>query len=74
VTGQFLVDDPAAPSWFLGSIHFPGRCSYSANGTSQIAGTIRCGSLLLDSSGGNTIAVGGDAGINTALAEAILVE
>jgi len=74
VTGQFLLDDPAGPSWLLGSIHFPGRCAYSANATSQIAGALRCGSLLLDASGGNTIAVGSDAGISTALVEAVLVE
>jgi hypothetical protein len=74
VTGRFLLDDPAAPSWLLGSIYFPGSCLYSANATSQIAGAISCGSLLLDASGGNTSAVGSDAGINTALVEAVLVE
>jgi hypothetical protein len=72
VTGQFSLDDPAGPSWLLGSIHFPGRCAYSASLTSQIAGAIRCGSLLLD--GGISIAIGGDAGISTALVEAVLVE
>ncbi|MHB8611099.1 MAG: hypothetical protein ACYDAL_01560 [Candidatus Dormibacteraceae bacterium] len=74
VTGRFLLDDPASPSWLLGSIYFSGSCSYSANATSQIAGTLSCASLSLDASGGNTSAVGGEAGINTALAEAILVE
>ena len=74
VAGRFLLDDPASPSWLLGSIYFPGSCSYSANATSQIAGTINCASLTLDASGGNTSAVGGGAGISTALVEAILVE
>jgi hypothetical protein len=40
----------------------------------MIAGTIACGSLSLSAAGGAGLAVGGDAGISTALVEAVLVE
>jgi len=43
------------------------------NGTSTIAGTLTCGSLTISASG-NTTAVGGSYGINTALVEVVLVE
>jgi hypothetical protein len=74
VTGQFLDDDANSPSWLLGTISFPGSCSFYAVLTSQIAGAIRCGSLTIEAGPGNTVAVGSDAGINTAVVEAILVE
>jgi hypothetical protein len=73
-TGQIAIKGPAADAWLLGSIYWPGTCAYTDNGTSMIAGTISCGSLSLSAAGGAGTAVGGDAGISTALFEAVLVE
>jgi hypothetical protein len=74
VSGQFLLDDQNAPSWLLGTVSFPGACSYFATGSSSIAGAISCRSLTIEATAGNAGAVGGDAGINTAVPEALLVE
>lgn len=73
-TGQLVVKGSSARSWLLGSIDWPGTCSYQDNGTSMIAGTIACGTLSISAAAGAGTAVGGDAGINTAPAEATLVE
>jgi hypothetical protein len=73
-TGQIAIKGAAADAWLLGSIYWPGTCSYTDNGTSMIAGTISCGSLSLSAASGAGLTVGGDAGINTALVEAVLVE
>ncbi len=73
-TGQIAIKGAAADAWLLGSIYWPGTCSYTDNGTSMIAGTISCGSLSLSAASGAGLTVGGDAGISTALVEAVLVE
>ena len=73
-TGEMVVKGAAADAWLLGSIYWPGMCSFADNGTSMIAGTISCGSLSLSAAGGAGIAVGGEVGISTALVEAVLVE
>jgi hypothetical protein len=44
------------------------------NGNSTIAGTLFCGNLTISAGAGAGIAVGGDYGIATSLAEAVLVE
>jgi hypothetical protein len=73
-TGQIAIKGPAADAWLLGSIYWPGTCTYTDNGTSMIAGTISCGSLSLSAAGGAGTTVGGDYGISTALVEAVLIE
>ena len=72
--GQIAVKGAAADAWLLGSIYWPGACSFVDNGTSMIAGTISCGSLSLSAAAGGGITVGSDVGINAALVEAALVE
>lgn len=74
-TGQIAVKGPIANAWLLGSIYWPstGTCSYTANGTSMIAGSFSCGILSISAAGVGTD-VGGDYGVSTALVEAVLVE
>jgi hypothetical protein len=73
-TGQFSIKGASADAWLLGSTYWPGTCSFVDNGTSMLAGTISCGTLSISAAVGAGISVGGDAGINTALVEAVLVE
>jgi hypothetical protein len=73
-TGQIAVKGPAADSWLLGSLFWPGTCAYTDNGTSMIAGSLSCGNLSLSAAAGSGIAVGSDAGVSTATVEAILLE
>ena len=73
-TGQIAITGAAASAWLLGSINWPGTCTDHVNGTSTIAGTASCGTLSISAAAGAGTAVGGDAGINTALVEARLVE
>ena len=73
-TGQIAIKGTFANAWLLGSIYWPGTCTDAVNGTSSIAGTISCGTLAMSAAAGAGTAVGSDYGINTALAEAILVE
>jgi hypothetical protein len=73
-TGQIAITGAAADAWLLGSISWPGTCTIVDNGTSMLAGAISCGSLSLSAVAGAGIFVGSDAGINTALVEAVLVE
>ena len=73
-TGQIAIKGAAADAWLLGSVYWPGACTLVDNGSSMIAGTISCGSLSLSAAAGGGITVGSDAGINTALVEAVLVE
>jgi hypothetical protein len=73
-TGQIAIKGSAADSWLLGSIYWPGICTIDDNGTSMIAGTISCGTLTMSAAAGAGISVGSDAGVGTALVEAILVE
>jgi len=73
-TGQISITGAVSKSWLLGSIYWPGTCTYQSNGTSSIAGSLTCGSLTISAGAGAGTAVGGDDGINTALVEAVLVE
>lgn len=73
-TGQIAIKGTVASAWLLGTLDWPGACTYQVNGSSTIAGTISCGTLTISAAAGATIAVGGDAGINTAQVEARLVE
>ncbi|HKW73633.1 MAG TPA: hypothetical protein VJQ08_12525, partial [Candidatus Dormibacteraeota bacterium] len=73
-TGQIAIKGTAARAWLLGSIFWPGACSYAVNGTSTIDGTIYCGTLTVSAAVGAGTAVGSDYGISTALVEAVLVE
>ena len=74
ITGQVVIGGVAAQAWLLGSIFWPGTCSYQSNGTSTIAGSVACASLSIQAGAGAGIAVGSDAGISTALPEAVLIE
>ena len=74
IGGQFGVRGPAARAWLLGTIYWPGTCTDVVNGTSRIAGAISCGTLSIQAAAGAGNAVGGDFGINTAQAEAVLIE
>jgi hypothetical protein len=73
-TGQIAITGPAADAWLLGSVYWPGTCSYTVNGTSTIAGALNCGTLSISAAAGAATAVGGSYGISTALVEALLVE
>lgn len=73
-TGQIAIVGAAAKHWLLGSVYWPGTCTDTVNGTSTIAGTLFCGNLTISAGAGAAIAVGGDYGIATAMAEAVLVE
>jgi hypothetical protein len=73
-TGQFAIKGAAAHAWLLGSTYWPGICTDAVNGVSSIAGTIACGPLSISAGAGAGTAVGGDAGLNTAIVEAVLVE
>lgn len=73
-TGQFAVKGTVAATWLLGSVYWPGTCTYTDNGLSQVAGTISCGTLSLSAAAGSGTAIGSDYGINTAVVEAVLVE
>jgi hypothetical protein len=73
-TGQITIKGPMATAWLLGTLDWPGACTYQVNGSSTIAGTMSCGTLTISAADGAATAVGGDAGINTAQVEARLVE
>jgi hypothetical protein len=73
-TGQVSIAGTSAKAWLLGSAYWPGTCAYTVNGTSSIAGALSCGSLSISAGVGAGTAVGGDYGISTALAEAVLIE
>ncbi len=71
---QISLKGPAVRAWLLGTIYWPGTCTDVVNGTSRIAGAISCGTLSIQAAAGAGNAVGGDYGINTAVAEAVLIE
>ncbi len=73
-TGQIAIKGPSVTHWLLGSIHWPGTCTDTVNGTSTLDGTISCGTLLVSAAAGAGTAVGSNYGISTALVEAVLVE
>jgi hypothetical protein len=73
-TGQVAIKGSTAEHWLLGSVFWPGTCTDTVNGSSTIDGTLACGTLTVSAAGGAGIAVGSDYGINTATAEAVLVE
>jgi len=72
--GQIGLRGAAVKSWLLGSIDWPGTCTYQANATASIAGSVACSSLTISAGVGAGIAVGSDAGISTATVEAVLIE
>ena len=74
VTGQITITGAVANAWLLGSISWPGTCTDMVNGTSTIAGAVSCATLSISGAAGSATAIGGDYGINTALAEATLIE
>ena len=74
VTGQIAIKGTVAKAWLLGSISWPGTCTYAANGGSLIAGTVSCGTLSISAAAGAGTAIGSDYGVSTALVEAVLVE
>jgi len=73
-TGQIAIVGAGASSWLLGSVFWPGTCTYAVNWTSTISGALSCGTLSVSAAAGAGIAVGSDYGISTALVEAVLVE
>jgi hypothetical protein len=73
-TGQINLTGAVNKAWLLGSISWPGSCSIQVNGTATVAGSVACGTLSLTAAAGAGTAVGSDAGINTALVEAVLIE
>jgi hypothetical protein len=73
-TGQINLRGAVTRAWLLGTISWPGTCSIQVNGTGTIAGDLACGTLSLTAGAGAGIAVGSNAGINTALFEAVLIE
>jgi hypothetical protein len=73
-TGQFAIKGAAPHAWLLGSIYWPGTCTFAANGTSMVAGSISCGNLTLSAAAGAGTSIGSDYGIGISLVEAILVE
>jgi hypothetical protein len=73
-SGQYSIKGAVARTWLLGSTYWPGTCTHTANGSSTIAGTISCGTLSMSAAVGAGTAVGGDAGVGTALVEAVLIE
>ena len=44
-TGQIAVRGTVAQAWLLGSVYWPGTCTYTDNGLSVLAGTILFGWL-----------------------------
>ncbi|TMF69203.1 MAG: hypothetical protein E6I13_08935 [Chloroflexi bacterium] len=73
-TGQIAIIGTSAKAWLLGSVYWPGTCTYTVNGSSAIDGTVFCGTFSVSAAAGAGLAVGSDYGINTALVEAVLVE
>jgi hypothetical protein len=73
-TGTIAITGSAARAWLLGSIYWPGACTDAVNSTSTIAGSVSCGTLAMSAGAGAATAVGSDAGISTALVEAVLIE
>ncbi|HEX9099618.1 MAG TPA: hypothetical protein VF956_09060 [Candidatus Dormibacteraeota bacterium] len=73
-TGQISITGPSVRAWLLGSIDWPGACTYAINGTSVIDGSLACGALTISAGAGAGIGVGSDYGISTATVEAILIE
>jgi hypothetical protein len=74
VSGRFQVGSTGARAWLLGSISWPGNCFWGPNGASAIAGSVSCVLFRFVNGTSNLATIGGDAGINTALAEALLIE
>ena len=75
-TGQISLTGANNKAWLLGTINWPATatCTIQTNGTGTIAGALTCGSLTMTAVVGAATAIGSDAGINTAVVEAVLVE
>ena len=74
IAGSFQVDSRGATAWLLGTISWPGACFWGPNASSAIAGAVSCGTFQFANGTSLLATIGGDAGVNTALAEALLVE
>ncbi len=73
-TGQIAMTGAAVRDWLLGSISWPGTCTYAINGRSSIFGSVACGTLSISAAVGAGIGLGSDYGVNTATVEAVLIE
>ncbi|HKW59814.1 MAG TPA: pilus assembly protein TadG-related protein [Candidatus Dormibacteraeota bacterium] len=73
-TGQIAVRGTVAMNWLLGSVFWPGTCTYTDNGTSMLAGTLSCGTLTVSASAASGTGIGSDYGVSTAVVEAVLIE
>jgi hypothetical protein len=75
-TGQISLIGNNNNAWLRGTVNWStaATCTIQTNGTSTIAGALACGSLTISAGVGAATSVGGDAGINTALVEAVLIE
>lgn len=74
IAGRFQVDSTGARAWLLGSVSWPGACFWGPNAASAIDGAVSCGTFRFANGTSNLATIGSDAGVNTALSEALLVE
>ncbi len=74
ITGRFQVDSTGATAWLLGTISWPGPCFWGPNAASAIAGAVSCGAFRFVNGTSTLATIGGNAGVNTALAEALIIE
>jgi hypothetical protein len=72
--GTFQITSTGARAWLLGSISWPGNCLWGPNGASAITGAVSCNLLRFTNGTSNLATIGGDAGVSTALTEALLIE
>jgi hypothetical protein len=74
ITGRFQVNSTGGLAWLLGSVSWPGACFWGPNAASAIDGAVSCGTFRFNAGTSNLATIGNNAGINTALSEALLVE
>jgi hypothetical protein len=72
--GQFYLSGSSVLDWMLGTIVWPGTCTYASNGNSTFAGRIACNTVTLVGGAANVSLIGNDAGINLAGAQPELIE
>jgi hypothetical protein len=75
-TGQISLTGNNNHAWLRGTVSWnsTATCTIQTNSTSTIAGALACGSLTMSAGAGAPTSVGGDAGINSAVVEAVLIE
>ncbi len=73
IAGTFQVGN-GARAWMLGSVSWPGNCFWGPNAASAIDGAVSCVTFQFANGTSNLATIGSDAGVNTALTEALLVE